>query len=76
MQLFSSPQAVFWDASTLTLMQSIRLLDTVLGVDMWSQFLVVGSSTIQLVNLHNTDWKRTIADDTKEDESLEVSVGG
>ena len=65
-------QVSFWDTSDLSVTRCIHFSDTVLTVVIWSQYLAVGSATIQLANTTNPDWRRTVADDTREDEDIEV----
>lgn len=48
------------------------MTDTVLDIDEWEDTnLLVGSTSVQLINIENLERKRTIADDSCEDESLE-----
>ena len=49
--------------------------NTVLQVDVKGGSLVIGSTLIQLVDTENLEKRRTIADDTVSDESLEVCEG-
>ena len=76
---FSSPhvQACFWDTSDLSVMRCVRVTNTVLRADIQGGFLAIGSTSVQLVDTCNLDKRRTVADDTVSDESLEVGrVGG
>ena len=49
-------------------------MDTVLSASYYSPFLSLGSASIQLVDTTSTDyeWRRTVADDSSDDENLNV----
>lgn len=48
------------------------MMDTVLSVDQWEDSqLVVGSTSVQLISVDYLERRRTVADDSCEDESLE-----
>jgi WD40 repeat protein len=64
-------QVRVWDDTEEEPIQEFKLSNTVLGVSYHAPFLVAASTTIQVTNSTNYDWKRTIADDSTEDESLE-----
>lgn len=50
---------------------SICLTNTVLGVSMYAgSHLILGSTSIQLVDVESPEKRRTVADDTQEDENL------
>jgi len=63
--------ACFWDTSDLSVMRCVRVTNTVLQVDLQGGFLAIGSTNIQLVDTNNLDKRRTVADDTVSDESLQ-----
>lgn len=69
---FSSPQVYIWDTSDLSKEKlTLRFNNTVLDIDIHGDNqLLVGSTTVQLINLDNTDRRRTIADDMGSDENL------
>ena len=69
-------QACFWDTSDLSVMRCFRVTNTVLQVDLQGGFLAIGSTNIQLVDTNNLDKRRTVADDTVSDESLQVCLVG
>ena len=69
-------QACLWDTSDLSVLRCVRVSNTVLQVDVRGGSLVIGSTLIQLVDTENLEKRRTIADDTVSDESLEVCEGG
>jgi len=69
-------QACFWDTSDLSVMRCVRVTNTVLQVDLQGGFLAIGSTNIQLVDTTNLDKRRTVADDTVSDESLQVCLVG
>lgn len=54
--------------------REFRLMDTVLSASYYSPFLALGSASIQLVDTTSTDyeWRRTVADDSSDDENLNV----
>ena len=68
-------QACLWDTSDLSVLRCVRVSNTVLQVDVRGGSLVIGSTLIQLVDTENLEKRRTIADDTVSDESLEVCEG-
>ena len=72
--LLSSLQSVIWgiDGSELCPTHEIRVSDTVLGVACHAHYIVMGTTSIQLTDTDNFDWRRTVADDGIDDESLKV----
>ena len=73
--LFVCVQAPFWEAGeeVLSVKERMRQQDSVLGVERWAGHLVVSSTIVTLNSLENLGQRRTVADDTREDESLTVS---
>ena len=64
-------QVKFFDMVDLAESYSIRVLDTVLGVSLYATtHLILGSTSIQLVDVEALEKRRTIADDSQEDENL------
>ena len=65
-------QVCLWKISDLSPENTIRVTDTVLAVDQWEDtHLVVGSTSVQVINIDILEKRRTVADDSCEDESLE-----
>lgn len=56
----------------MSLVRSLRVSDTVLSLSSWSRYLCIGYTSIQLADTDAFEWKRTVADDTNDDENLEV----
>ena len=70
-----SVQATFWDMSEkLSVRQQIRQKDSVLGVERWAEHLVVSSTFVTLNSLEDTNQRRIVADDARQDESLMVGI--
>ena len=70
--LFDPLQARFLDTSDLSELDSVRLSDTVLDLAVYDHtHLAIGSTSIQVIDIDNRDRKRTVADDSNDDESLE-----
>ena len=57
----------------LTAEHQFKLSNTVLSISCHSEFVTTSSTSIQLYDIENFKWNRTLADDTHKDESLEVS---
>ena len=69
-------QATVWNDSSdngLTVEHQFKLSNTVVSISCHSHFVAMGSTSVQLTNVDNFEWRRTVADDSHEDESLEVS---
>ena len=67
-----SLQAHFLDTSDLSELDSVRLTNTVLDLAVYDHtHLAIGSTSIQVIDIENRDRRRTVADDTNDDESLE-----
>ena len=56
----------------LTIEHQFKLSNTVPSISCHSHFVAMGSTSVQLTNTENFEWRRTVADDSHEDESLEV----
>ena len=69
-----SLQSVIWgiDGSELSPTHEIRVSDTVLGVACHANYIAMGTTSIQLTDTNNFDWRRTVADDNLDDENLRV----
>ena len=61
-----------WDAPSLTVTKEIPVPNTVLGVDMWMQYLAVGSTTVELFNMNDWDWKMVLTDHNQGNSRSEV----
>ena len=58
--------------SDLSEKHSVRVTDTVLDLSVYGgNHLLLGSTSIQLVDLDSPEKRRTVADDTQEDENLQ-----
>lgn len=73
--LISFLQVTVWnecEENGLTVERQFKLSNTILSISCHSQFVTIGSISIQLYDTENFEWNRTLADDVHEDESLEV----
>ena len=61
-----------WDAPSLTVTKEIPVPNTVLGVDTWMQYLAVGSTTVELFNMNDWDWKMALTDHNQGNSRSEV----
>ena len=60
------------DENGLTMERQFELSNTVLSISHHSQFIAIGSTSIQLYDIENFQLNQTLADNTHEDESVEV----
>jgi len=56
--LSSSPKVLQWDTSYSMVLKAVKVSDSVLALDVWSNFLAIGSTTIQLVDMCSKKLKR------------------
>ena len=60
----------------LTQLNEIKLPNTVLSLAYHTPYIAMGTTNIQVVDSTNYEWRRIVADDVNEDESLEVKWRG
>ena len=49
-----------WDVSGFKPVQSVKVSSSVLAVDVWSHYLAIGSSVVQMVDMSSDEWRRII----------------
>ena len=49
-----------WDVSGFKPVQSVKVSSLVLAVDVWSHYLAIGSSVVQMVDMSSDEWRRII----------------
>ena len=57
-----------WDAMELSSEEDLEVSNTVLSVDIWRHYLVMGSTNIQLIDMDNMDQRKTLTGDIQHDE--------
>lgn len=72
--MFSFDQVTLWNTEDMSQARSLRVSDTVLALSSWNHYLCIGYTSIQLTDTETFEWKRTVADDTNDDENLEVDI--
>ena len=55
-----SPQVCIWDISSFKPVQSVKVSSSVLALDVWSHYLAIGSSVVQMVDMSSDELRRIL----------------
>lgn len=69
----SESQVLLWDTPSSTVMKEVKVSGPVLALDVWSHYLAIGSTSVQLVDTNSKKPRRIMVidmDSAEEEDSL------
>ena len=71
--LLTESKVLLWDAQRSKVMKEVKVSSPVLALDVWSHYLAIGSTSVQLVDMNSKKLRRIMVidmDSAEEEDSL------